>query len=98
MRVTLAEHGGLAAAINLRRPPRVVDSAALPADQARELSRLVDAAVSARRPATAVSTGDAMSYTITVDRGGGTSVLHGSDNAASPEFTNLLAWLEVNAG
>ncbi|HEV8175229.1 MAG TPA: protealysin inhibitor emfourin [Actinoplanes sp.] len=99
MRVTLAVHGGLAAAINLRRPPRVVDTEALPADQAQELSRLVDAATRAHshQPAGAVPTGDAMSYTITVERAGASSVLTGSDNAASPEFTDLLAWLEANA-
>jgi hypothetical protein len=99
MRVTLAAHGGLAAAINLRRPPRVVDTEALPADQARELSRLVDSALSADapRPAGAVPTGDAMSYTITVERAGASSILTGSDDSASPEFTDLLAWLEANA-
>ena len=39
MKVTLATHGGQAAAINIRLPPRVVDSEALPEPAAGELSR-----------------------------------------------------------
>ena len=44
MRVTLATHGGLAAAINMRLPPQVVDTETLPGPAAVELSRLVAAA------------------------------------------------------
>ncbi|MGH3479660.1 MAG: protealysin inhibitor emfourin, partial [Nocardioidaceae bacterium] len=45
MRVTLATHGGLAAAINLRRPPRVVDADTLTEPDAKELTQLVAAAL-----------------------------------------------------
>src|SRR3954468_22639245 len=51
MKVTLAAYGGLAAGINLDRPPRQVDTDTLPADEASELGRLVDAALAAPPPA-----------------------------------------------
>jgi hypothetical protein len=100
MRVTLAAHGGLAAGINLHRAPRVVDTGELPAAQARELDRLVDAALGVRthRPAGSGPAPDAMSYTITVQRDGATSTLTGSDTASSPEFADLVAWLQAHAG
>jgi hypothetical protein len=100
MRVTLAAHGGLAAGINLSRPPRVVDTGDLPAAEVSELDRLVDAALGARahQPAGTRPVPDAMSYAITVDRDGTTSTLTGSDAAASAEFADLLAWLEAHAG
>jgi hypothetical protein len=95
MKVTLAAYGGLAAGINLDRPPRQVDTDTLPADEASELGRLVDAALAAHRPAAGSGTApDAMSYTVTVERDGTTSTLSGSDTDASPEFAELLAWLE----
>ena len=99
MRVTLTARGGLAAAINLHRPPRVVDTGTLPAEQARELSRLVDAAAAARpQPAGPGAARDAMTYTIAVQRTGATTVLTGSDTSAPPEFAELLAWLERHVG
>jgi hypothetical protein len=96
MRVTLATHGGQAAAINLRLPPRAVDAEALPADAARELAGLVAAAKAAppddvRQPGSAR---DAMSYTITVDDGGQSIDLTQSDTNMSPAFAALLSWLE----
>ena len=99
MRVTLAAHGGLAAGINLRRTPQVVDTGALPVAQARELDRLVDAAVNAgtHRPAGSGPAPDAMSYTITVQRGDASSTLTGSDTASSAEFAELVAWLQARA-
>jgi hypothetical protein len=100
MRVTLAAHGGLAAGININRPPRVVDTTDLPAAEAHELDRLVDAALGARanQPSGSGPVPDAMSYTITVERDGTTSILTGSDAAPSAEFAELLAWLEAHAG
>jgi hypothetical protein len=100
MRVTLAAHGGLAAGLNLRRPPRAVDTDELPPAQADELERLVDAALDAgtHRPPGSGPAPDAMSYTITVERDGKTSTLSGSDTAASAQFADLLAWLEAHAG
>ena len=47
MKVSLAKHGGMAAAINLRLPPRVVDSDALPKAAAEESIRLAAAAKAA---------------------------------------------------
>ncbi len=45
MRVTLKVHGGLAAAINHTAPAQVADTRSLPLEQARELARLVTAAL-----------------------------------------------------
>jgi hypothetical protein len=100
MRVTLAAYGGLAAGINRHRAPRAVDTGELPAAQARELDRLVDAALGAgtHRPAGSGPAPDAMSYRITVQRDGATSTLTGSDTAASAEFADLVAWLQAHAG
>lgn len=103
MRVTLATHGGLAAPVIAGLPPDVVDTDALPESAAAELSRLVAAAV----PATATATGDreshrrapdAMSYSITVEEGGHSSVLVQSDSDMSPEFAALLRWLKEHGG
>lgn len=96
MKVTLAKHGGQAAAINLRLPPRVVDAGALSPDAAGELARLVAAAKAA--PAapkqTARQGGDVMSYTITVEDGDRPTVLKQSETAMSPAFDALRNWLE----
>lgn len=98
MRVALATHGGQAAAINLRLPPRVLDTGSLPPDAARELRRLVAAASAesggTRRPGSAR---DAMSYTITVEDGPDSRTLTGSDTAMSPAFADLLSWIERHA-
>lgn len=96
MKVTLATHGGQAAAINLRLAPRVVDAEALPEEAARELAQLVEAAKAApvpkeERPGQAR---DAMSYTITVEDADRSIVLTQSDTAMSTAFAALLAWLE----
>ena len=95
MRVTLATHGGQAAALNLRLPPRVLDADGLPPEAGRELRRLV-AAASAEGDGTSRSgsAGDAMSYTITVDDGARSATLTGSDTAMSPAFGALLSWIE----
>ncbi|MET9793329.1 protealysin inhibitor emfourin [Streptomyces canus] len=99
MRVTLATHGGLAAPVLAGLPPHVVDTDTLPESAAAELSRLVAAAV----PATAAAAGnpeprkrapDAMSYSITVEEGGHSSVFVQSDTDMSPEFAALLRWLK----
>ena len=96
MKVTLATHGGLAAAINRRLPPRVVDADTLTEPAAAELAQLVAAATAARASA-AVRSGrapDEMSYTITVEDGGRQVVLAESDTTMSQEFSALLSWLE----
>jgi hypothetical protein len=95
MRVTLATYGGQAAAINLRLPPKVLDADALPENAAAELAQLVEAAVPAAeedRPPSRAR--DAMSYTITVEEGGRSTVLTQSETTMSPEFAALLSWLE----
>jgi hypothetical protein len=96
MKVTLATHGGQAAAINLRLPPRVVDAEALPENAARELAQLVEAAKTAptAREGGPGQARDAMSYTITVEDAGRSAVLTQADTTMSPAFAALLAWLE----
>ncbi|AKJ14706.1 hypothetical protein ABB07_32995 [Streptomyces incarnatus] len=94
MKVTLATHGGQAAAIHLRLPPRVLDTDVLPEDAAAELARLVAAAVPAAEEERHGRAPDAMSYTITVEDEGRSTVLTQSDAAMSPAFAALLGWLE----
>lgn len=94
MKVTLATHGGQAAAINLRLPPEALDTGVLPDDAVAELARLVAAAVSTPEEDRSGRARDAMSYTIRVEDGGRSTVLTQSDAAMSPEFAALLTWLE----
>jgi Emfourin len=95
MRVTLATHGGQAAGINLRLPPRVVDSATLPEPAAEKLSQLVAAAKAVEVSAASDQHGrDAMSYTITVEDSGRSTVLAQSDVTMTRQFAELLAWLQ----
>lgn len=96
MKVTLATHGGQTAALNLRLPPRVVDTEALPENAARELAHLVEAAQTAppAKPDQPGQARDAMSYTITVEDASRPAVLTQSDTTMSPAFAALLAWLE----
>ncbi|MFI6373691.1 protealysin inhibitor emfourin [Streptomyces sp. NPDC050546] len=101
MKVTLATHGGLAAPVLAGLPPDVVDTHALPESAAAELSRLVAAAVPAAAagdPEPRRRAPDAMSYSITVEEGGHSSVLVQSDTDMSPEFAALLRWLKGHAG
>lgn len=94
MKVTLATHGGQAAAIHLRLPPKVLNADALPDNAAAELSRLVAAAVPVAEEDQPGRARDAMSYTITVEEGGRSTVLTQSDATMSPAFAALLSWLE----
>jgi hypothetical protein len=96
MRVTLATHGGHAAGIYLQRPPHVVDTETLPEPAAEKLSRLVAAAKAVEVSAAASDerARDAMSYTITVEDRGRSTVLAQSDVTMSREFAELLAWLQ----
>ncbi|KOV13759.1 hypothetical protein ADK90_36670 [Streptomyces sp. XY413] len=95
MRVTLESYGGLAAA-NLRRRPNVLNTDDLPESAAAELARLVAAAVAMPEEEPDGRARDAMSYVITVDDGGRSTVLTQSDTAKSPAFAALLAWLRVH--
>ncbi|MGW7819541.1 protealysin inhibitor emfourin [Streptomyces puniciscabiei] len=97
MKVTLATHGGQAAAIHLRLPPRALDTDVLPENAAAELAQLVAAAGPAAEEAEEERhdrAPDAMSYTITVEDEGRSTVLTQSDAAMSPAFAALLGWLE----
>ncbi|MFF9282973.1 protealysin inhibitor emfourin [Streptomyces griseosporeus] len=98
MKVTLTTHGGQAAAVRLGLPPKVLDTDALPEDAAAELARLVAAAVPTSRLAAGEGrpgrARDAMSYRITVEDAGHTTVLTQSDAAMSQEFADLVDWLE----
>ncbi|KJY21665.1 MULTISPECIES: protealysin inhibitor emfourin [Streptomyces] len=96
MRVTLESYGGLAAAANLRRRPNVLNTDDLPESAAAELARLVAAAVAMPEEEPDGRARDAMSYVITVDDGGRSTVLTQSDTAKSPAFAALLAWLRVH--
>lgn len=94
MKVSLAQHGGQAAAIHLRRPPQVVDATALDGTNAAELKRLVESAVSAPAGTPSGKTRDEMSYTITIeDDQGQRTELSQSDTTMSPDFGQLLRWL-----
>jgi hypothetical protein len=98
MKVTLATHGGLAAAINIQLPPRVVDTKTLPAPAAAELSRLVAAAKAVNAsPARDERARDAMSYTITVEERGQSTTLAQTDMTMSAPFAALLNWLQQHA-
>ncbi|MFK0047684.1 protealysin inhibitor emfourin [Streptomyces sp. NPDC090741] len=94
MKVTLATHGGLAAAVNLRLPPKVLDTDTLPENAAPELARLVAAAVATPKADQPSRARDAMSYTITVEDGGRSTVLKQSDAAMTPAFAALLTRLQ----
>ena len=95
MRVTLSTHGGQAAGINLRLPPRVVNSDTLPELAAEKLSQLVAAAKSVEvSDASDQRARDAMSYTITVEDSGRSTVITQSDVTMTREFAELLAWLQ----
>ncbi|THA44957.1 protealysin inhibitor emfourin [Streptomyces sp. A1136] len=90
MKLTLATHGGLAAAANLRLPPKVLDTDTLPESTAQELDRLVAAAVATPTEDRPSRARDAMSYTLTVEDGGRSTVLKQSDAAMTPAFAALL--------
>lgn len=93
MKVTLESYGGLAAAANLRRRPHVLNTDDLPEGAATELVRLVAAAAAMPEEEQNGRGRDAMSYVITVEDGGRSTVLTQSDTAKSPAFAALLAWL-----
>ncbi|GAB7110078.1 hypothetical protein JCM4814A_83930 [Streptomyces phaeofaciens JCM 4814] len=97
MKVTWATHGGQAAGIRLSLPPKALDTDALPANAAAELAELVAAAVPVAEEERPSRARDAMSYTITVEDGGRSTVLTRSDATMTPAFAALLDWLEEHA-
>ena len=97
MRVSLATAGGFAAALSLGRPPRVVDTDALPAAEAARLAALL-AAVRQEDPAADDGRSrDAVMTTLTVDDDGTTTVLRRSEVASTPAWEELLAWVRQRA-
>lgn len=97
MKITLTQYGGLAAGI--RRPPKFVDTRALPPDSERELMSLIAAANTTSRSAAAGSdrARDAMSYKITVDDGAHSIVISQTDATMSGAFAELLGWIQKHA-
>jgi hypothetical protein len=95
MRVTLALHGGWGAAVHLSQQPRQLDTEDLPAAAAGELARLVTAARTVPAPSSQPLP-DAMSYTVTIEDGGRRIVIKQSDATMSPEFADLLSWLQLH--
>lgn len=94
MKIKLSRSGGFAAGLRVGRPAAELDTASLSAGDAARLEGLVAAAASAPVPAPTEG-GDLMSYTITVERDGHSTVLKGADGAMSPQFADLLAWLQA---
>jgi emfourin len=93
MKVTLIQRGGLAAGINLQRPPQVVDAATLDDAEAAELKALAGAAITAPAGRASGKARDEMSYVITIEDQGRETILSQSDTTMSAEFGKLLAWL-----
>ncbi|MFJ3718038.1 protealysin inhibitor emfourin [Streptomyces sp. NPDC090057] len=94
MRLTLETFGGLAAVTDLRRPPKVLDTDALPETATAELTRLLEEAASTPQEEPPDHARDAMSYTLTVRTGDHVRVLEQSDAAMTPAFAELLTWLK----
>jgi len=92
--MTLETYGGLAAVTNLRRPPKVLDTDALPETATAELAQLLTEAAAVPQEDQAGHARDAMSYTITATAGDRVTVLEQSDAAMTPEFAALLTWLK----
>jgi hypothetical protein len=97
MRVSLATSGGFAAALQLGRPPLVVDDAALPAADAGTLAALVAAVRQEHLTEDDGRARDAVTSTLTVDDAGTTTVLRRSEAAATPAWEELLTWVRRHA-
>jgi hypothetical protein len=94
MKISLTKHGGFAA--GMFRPPSIVESSTLAAADAAELSRLVMAVKMApieqgEEPGQAR---DAMSYTMTIEDDGETTVITQSDINMSSAFADLMQWID----
>jgi hypothetical protein len=94
VKVSLQSYGGLAAVTEFGRPPKVLDTDALPEAAKAELARLLhEAASMPPDESRAERARDAMGYTITAESGDRTTVLEQSDAAMTPAFAALLTWL-----
>jgi hypothetical protein len=94
MKITLTKHGGFAA--GMFRPPSIVESSTLMAADAAELSRLVMAVKMApiERGEEPGQARDAMSYTMTIEDDGETTVITQSDINMSSAFADLMQWID----
>ncbi len=97
MRVQFARRGGLAAAINLRRPPSVLDATTLTQEEHEELGRLVRAAFAHQGEDGGAGRRSAGSYTITVEDGGSRRMLSVADAEEEryPAAAALREWIEA---
>jgi hypothetical protein len=98
MKISLATHGGQAAVVNLRSPPRVLDVDTLGPAQRTEIERLIAAAAAeAKKPAAADNGGiggDLGTHVVGVEDGGRSFVLKQSDRAMPEAFAALLDRLQ----
>lgn len=98
MKVSLATSGGQAAAVFLRKPPRVIDAESLPAARKAELVGLLAAAAAEAKSHVAKETrgADLMTYTVGVEDGDKSYELKQSDAAMPHAFAALLDWLQAH--
>ncbi|MFI5959491.1 protealysin inhibitor emfourin [Cryptosporangium sp. NPDC051539] len=92
MRISLTTSGGWGAALNLGRPPQVLDSATLSDEEARQLSALVAAARAEPQPGrTGRTVPDAATYRLALDDG---ATLSATDADMPDGFASLLAYVQ----
>jgi glyoxylate utilization-related uncharacterized protein len=100
MRIEFQTEGGIAHFPGLSRPV-VIDSEALAAEDASELTRLVEAARLFERPTVAGAprsgAADYRQYTITVEQGGGQHTIRLADPVEDPTLQQLLHFLQTQA-
>lgn len=87
MKITLSQHGGLAAFI--KRPPIILDTGALDERTRARVEELARAALRSP-PAQAAPKPDEISYAVQVEDGEQTAVLRGTDTAQAPDFCRLV--------
>ena len=91
MKIVLERFGGVG---GMRWPAIIVDSSDLSADEEREFERILRTARSAPKESPESSrVRDAFTYRVTVEEGGGTTTLKGSD-VPGEDFAALLRWIE----
>ena len=97
MQLSLSVDGGFAPMPGLRQP-MTVDVDKLPAKQASEARRLLDAsnffAQPAQLPGPTTGAADYREYTITADRGDGRHTVKVPEIGAPPELLDLIDWLQ----
>jgi hypothetical protein len=100
MRIHFKMEGGLAYFPGLSRPV-TIDSSELPAAEATELQRLVDAAGFFDRPETSAppprGAADYQRYTITIEENGRRHTIELTDPVGDPDLQRLLAYLRGKA-